>query len=298
MLAVNLDSIPRIFLIGFVSYQTPWIHFPRNTAETILYVIKSGELHIEEEGTRYALRRGDLLVLEPNRNHVGVEKHCCDYYYIHFTHPALGPAGDVDYPALARGLLLEGEAALAAGNLCYFPKHYHIEDRLSFQRILNELADLLQLYRRKLYNRTLIALRFAEFLIGLSREMLAGELKKGSGREAKSAAKVHALLDHIHQNYTTAMTGREIEERFDCNYDYLNRVFQRLTGYSIGRYVNKVRIDRARELMEATRLPLGEIAYLTGFHDPYYFSKSFKKMMGYPPQEHDRLNKQVDQNQV
>ncbi|WP_236013480.1 AraC family ligand binding domain-containing protein, partial [Paenibacillus glycanilyticus] len=90
MLTVNMELVPTVTFLGFVAYTSPWIHFKRNVDEYILYIIKSGELHIEENGERYVLRKGDVFMLEPNLDHEGFEKHVCDYYYIHFKHPESG----------------------------------------------------------------------------------------------------------------------------------------------------------------------------------------------------------------
>lgn len=48
----------------------------------------------------------------------------------------------------------------------------------------------------------------------------------------------------------------------------------------------RVRINHAKELIEATHLPFGEIGYLTGLDDPYYFSKVFKKYVGATPSQY------------
>ena len=119
------------------------------------------------------------------------------------------------------------------------------------------------------------ALKFMEMLIELSRESLFDELEKNSPH-TKSYMKVHALLDYIHEHYAEKIISSDIEQRFECNYDYINRVFAKLTGHTIMRYVNQVRINHAKELIEATHLSFGEIGYLTGLDDPFYFSKVFK----------------------
>lgn len=52
------------------------------------------------------------------------------------------------------------------------------------------------------------------------------------------------------------------------------------------RYVNLIRINHAKELIEATHLSFGEIGYLTGLDDPYHFSKLFKKYAGVSPTQY------------
>lgn len=281
MLAINMDMIPRISFLGFVSYQTPWIHFGRQINEHVLYVIKSGELHLEENGERYVLRRGDGLLLEPGLPHVGVERHVCDYYYIHFRHPDMTRVAGEDGMMLAKRQLLEEDGA--EENRCFMPKHFHLRERSGLLRVMAELNELARLYRRKHYNRSLTALKLAELFIAISREHLQDELKRTGKRNTLGRVKALELLDYIHHFYQGKIEGVEIEKRFACNYDYMNRVFKSLTGYSITRYTNKVRIDRAKELLQATTLTVGEIAELAGFQDMYYFSRMFKHYTGISP---------------
>ncbi|WP_054939462.1 AraC family transcriptional regulator [Paenibacillus ihuae] len=287
MFAINTEMLPRIKLMGFVSYKQPWIHFKRTTNEYVLYFIKSGELHLTENGTHYILKKGDILLLEPNIEHEGTEKHVCDYYFIHFEHPDMSSAQGGDLLTMARRFILEEETQQTEGEhfICHFPKHYILSKNvlsLSFQA----MNEMLMLYRRKYFNRGLTALKFTEWLIEVSREHFIAALQNHEGSNTKPLIKVHALLDYIHEHYTDKITGQGIAQEFDCNYDYLNRVFTRLTGQSIMRYVNRVRINHAKELIEATHLPLGEIGYLTGLDDPFYFSKVFKKIVGVTPSQY------------
>ncbi|MDC8004128.1 response regulator [Aureisphaera galaxeae] len=58
----------------------------------------------------------------------------------------------------------------------------------------------------------------------------------------------------------------------------LHRKVKALTGMSIMRYVNRIRLERAKELLEKSQLSVSEIAYEVGFEDTSYFSSNFKKM--------------------
>ncbi|MBY0011557.1 AraC family transcriptional regulator [Paenibacillus typhae] len=287
MFAVNTEMLPRIKLMGFVSYKQPWIHFKRTTNEYVLYFIKSGELHLTEKGTHYILKKGDILLLEPNIEHEGTKKHVCDYYFIHFEHPDISFAQAEDLLTMARRFILEEETKQTEGGdfICRFPKHYNLSKNV-LSLSLQAMNEMLMLYRRKYFNRGLTALKFTEWLIEVSHEHFITALQDYEDSNTKPLIKVHALLDYIHEHYTDKITGQGIALEFDCNYDYLNRVFTRLTGQSIMRYVNRVRINHAKELIEATHLPFGEIGYLTGLDDPFHFSKVFKKVVGVTPSQY------------
>lgn len=161
MLSMNADYVPRIKLMGFVSYKNPWIHFKRTTHECVLYFVKSGELHMRENGVDYVLRKGDMLVLEPHLEHEGTRKHPCDYYYIHFEHPDVHPAAERSSSLLAKQWMIGSNSSPASGydnRQLYFPKVYTLNQKKSLHHMYRALSEMLQLYRRKHFNRSLTAL--------------------------------------------------------------------------------------------------------------------------------------------
>ena len=64
-----------------------------------------------------------------------------------------------------------------------------------------------------------------------------------------------------------------------------------LTGQSINELIQNVRIKKATELLINSDMNVSEIAYETGFNDPYYFSRLFKKYHNMSPSDY-RISKQ------
>lgn len=284
MLAVNMDIMPKIRMAGFVSYPTPWIHFKRKLDEYVLILVKSGELHLLENGTPYILKKGDVFLLEPGFEHEGFEKHVCAYYYVHFSHTNITSKPIGDKKALARHFLVEQKQTDADdSNLCFLGKHFKLTGTSVLLQAFHAMDELRELYSRKQYNRNLTALQFSRLLIELSREHLLAEIHKNSNFNSKAFMKVQALLEYIHHHYFEKIASPDIERLFECNFDYLNRNYKSMTGYTIIQYINKVRIDHAKELLQATDLSIGEVSYLSGLNDLYYFSKVFKKHTGLSP---------------
>lgn len=282
MLKLNAEQVPTVTLIGYISYTTPWIHFQRNTDEYVLYIIKNGELFLRENKVNYHLKRGDMLLLEPGLDLIGTKKTTCDYYYFHFKHSAMNNERVDNAADLAKSMLFEEQEVDKP--FYYIPKCYTISDKSSLSQTLHASNELWRLYLRKQhFNRGITALHLLELLIELSRHYFWQTLQQSSSKGSKAAIKVHALLDFIHQHYTEKINSSIIELEFDSNYDYLNRIFKELTGYTIAKYINRVRIGHAQELIQATHLSFGEIGYLIGLDDPYYFSKVFKQFTGLSP---------------
>lgn len=64
------------------------------------------------------------------------------------------------------------------------------------------------------------------------------------------------------------------------------RKLKAITGLTPVDFIREIRFKRAIQLMETGTYNFSQIAYLTGFSDPKYFSKSFKKYMGVTPSEY------------
>lgn len=100
LISYNADLLPKVRMLGQIRYNEPWLHFSRCINEWVLYVIRDGNLYLQEDGVRYHLSAGDFFLLEPGLPHEGYQKAVCDYYYVHFTHPDMHRAAD-DRQAMA-----------------------------------------------------------------------------------------------------------------------------------------------------------------------------------------------------
>ncbi|MFK8008629.1 MAG: helix-turn-helix domain-containing protein [Saprospiraceae bacterium] len=57
----------------------------------------------------------------------------------------------------------------------------------------------------------------------------------------------------------------------------LFRKMKALTNLAPMKFVNKIRLQKAKTLIETTSLNISEVAYGLGFNDPNYFSRAFRK---------------------
>lgn len=82
-----------------------------------------------------------------------------------------------------------------------------------------------------------------------------------------------------------------IAENVHLNQDYLTRIFRRETGVSVKSYVINRRMEKAKELLENSRLPITDVAYQVGYGNYTSFNRIFKKVYGVSPQG---FRKQID----
>ena len=82
------------------------------------------------------------------------------------------------------------------------------------------------------------------------------------------------------------LTLQQASEELEINPAYLSREFSKyFDNLSFGDYMRKMRIEKARQLIETSNHSLTEIAYLTGFSDQAHFSRIFKQYTGQRPSD-------------
>jgi AraC-like DNA-binding protein len=64
------------------------------------------------------------------------------------------------------------------------------------------------------------------------------------------------------------------------------RLFRKLTGFSSREYQNRLRIQKASDLLKDSQLNIAQIGFNVGFHDSNYFSRAFRKVKGLSPKEY------------
>ncbi len=94
---------------------------------------------------------------------------------------------------------------------------------------------------------------------------------------------VRAAEQFIRENFATIRSLRVVADAAGVGYDHLRHLFKERRGRSLVRYLNEVRMERAKTLLVHSRLPLKQIATMCGFRDEYYFSAVFRRHVQMPP---------------
>lgn len=93
------------------------------------------------------------------------------------------------------------------------------------------------------------------------------------------------MNDHIEENISI----EELCADLHYNRSYIYRQFKKTTGTSIMSYFNNMKIKRAKELLRETKLSISDISERLSFDNANYFSKVFKKHVGYTPSSYRKI---------
>lgn len=167
----------------------------------------------------------------------------------------------------------------ACANLYYFFLSYVEEDALikeemPYPSVVMEI--LLECFTLKAHTRWL--LKFGSWV---------GNTMENFHRGSKTDKIVEAAKEYVRENYGEKLTLAAIASKIGISQGYLSSVFKKQTGGNLNDYINQMKIEKAKELLEKHEYMMYEISDMLGFENPYYFSKVFKKLTGITPSEYE-----------
>lgn len=113
--------------------------------------------------------------------------------------------------------------------------------------------------------------------------------KAAASQTAEHAATATAdrICRLIDQEYNRELDLTYIADKIGFNASYISKLFSREKGETITDYLNRVRIDKAKQfLRDHPGLKVYEIAHIVGYGDKIYFQKLFKRTVGVTPNEY------------
>lgn len=106
-------------------------------------------------------------------------------------------------------------------------------------------------------------------------------------RALTTADVVEEVIRRIETNYMDEINLMQISQQYHINYVHLSRQFKERTGETFIDFLLRVRMSRARELIENNGLSEKETAALVGYSNPYYFAASYRKYFHAGTQKED-----------
>lgn len=114
---------------------------------------------------------------------------------------------------------------------------------------------------------------------------LCSLLQKKRGNDGYSAS-VKEVMRYVEEHFGERISLEQVAEEVFLSKPYLSTLFKKETGKKFSSYLQEVRLEKSRSLLQNTRLTIGEIADQAGFFDSAHFSKVFKEHYGCSPLEY------------
>lgn len=107
-------------------------------------------------------------------------------------------------------------------------------------------------------------------------------------RDVKSPV-VQQVLNFVHEFYNGDLSLKTLGAQYKIHPVYLGQLFHKEVKESFTEYINRYRIEKAKEQLRNSPLKVHEIARNVGYWETGYFYKQFKKYVGISPTEYKGL---------
>ncbi len=95
---------------------------------------------------------------------------------------------------------------------------------------------------------------------------------------------VKQALAYLHQNYAdTTLSRQKLAQAINVSPQHLDRIFREELNLSVTKYLNRFRIQRAKELLRHTSDSITAIAMRVGYNDAAYFNRVFRELENRSP---------------
>lgn len=102
---------------------------------------------------------------------------------------------------------------------------------------------------------------------------------------------INVVLNYLEKNYYKKVTLEEVAEYINISPFYLSKIFKKYTGVNFIEYLTNLKIEKAKELLEYTDMPVINIAIELSFNEPNYFARVFRKTAGMTPSKYREVKR-------
>ncbi len=232
----------------------------------IIYCI-DGQGWLELEGTRYTIKRGDLFVCPSGIVHSygADEKNPWTKYWIHYR-------GSNAHAYTSLLGVTTGSPVI------------HIGDNMKIMLFLQDILKVL----KSGYSQSNLMLA-TSYLINIFSYINNLSMKNRLNRTGDMD--VDKVIDYMLDNLNVNLNLEQLSQFANISKYHFTKLFKKKTGYTPVDYYIRLKMQKACELLEESNITIVKISDALGFSNPYYFSNTFKRIIGQSPQHYRKIYK-------
>jgi Response regulator containing CheY-like receiver domain and AraC-type DNA-binding domain len=142
------------------------------------------------------------------------------------------------------------------------------------------------LYRKDYLDTVLACSSFEELRQWFVRKVVEATKNVTEKKQEQNNSIVGKAKEYMRNHYTKDLSLEEVAKYVDISPYYFSKLFKEEERENFIDYLISLRIDRAKELLHETEKSIKEVCSEVGYSDPNYFSRIFKKIVGYTPTEY------------
>ncbi|ULO09808.1 helix-turn-helix domain-containing protein [Paenibacillus sp. 19GGS1-52] len=251
-----------ILVSGHYVESCPYvIHRPSGSIDWLLMYTHSGEGEIWVNGERILCREGDVTILLPGiPHHYGANGENWSFTWVHYipdpdwVHRLRFPERMVRFIHIS---LLEAE----------------------LQRAFFEALERMRKYGEQGISE--LPRRLA--MLALEEALLLLQMSIPPAKQDQIDPRIAEVLAQLQESYTEKLTLPELARQSCLSISRLSHLFKEQTGDSIGNTINKLRLEKAAELLIYTKRQIAEISEDVGYESSDHFTRMFQSHFDITP---------------
>ena len=96
---------------------------------------------------------------------------------------------------------------------------------------------------------------------------------------------INLAVKYIQDNYFKDLSMAEVSNHISLNYSYFSILFKEKTGMNFSDYLRRVRIEKAKELLQNSAYKIYEVSEMVGYNNTKHFTTTFRMLTGISPSE-------------
>ena len=104
---------------------------------------------------------------------------------------------------------------------------------------------------------------------------------------------IFKVISYIREHLGEKIALADVANQVYLSRSYLSRIFKEEMGCNLSHYINKMRVEKAKEYLLDNSVNIIDVAFLVGFEDQSYFAKVFKSLCGVSPGRYRELRGKV-----
>jgi AraC family transcriptional regulator len=280
--SVDINEISPIVLKSYFytgnenhpgGYKLP----PRHVYDYELEFYTESDGRMIVEGVEFPIHKGDIVFRRPGQYVQGILPYTC--YTVCFD--LLGNTGKSSYSynfSKKQVFQINYKNSL----LDCIPPVTHAEHPNRFEVIFDGIL------REYMADPEPGNLLLKAYVLELIHYLYKENQKGSSGLKAGNPyiSRIREVKDYIGKHLHRKILLAELASIAGMSPNYFHRIFTNTVGITPNEYILSKRMEKARELLVRTRLPISEVALICGYENIPYFSTAFKKHNQMAPGEY------------
>jgi AraC-like DNA-binding protein len=103
------------------------------------------------------------------------------------------------------------------------------------------------------------------------------------------------VMEYVQEHFVDdELSVSQIADQFKMSLSYISKQFKKQCGLGLYDYINKIRVEKAKELLVKSRCNISVIAKQVGFYNDNSLIRVFKKYEGITPGKYKEMNSKTD----